>query len=601
MAEEDKEKTAFSVPRGKFQFNVMTFGLCNAGASYQRMMDMVLSGLSPSRALAYVDDVAVFSRTFDEHLCDLREVFERLRNARISLKLSKCVFAAPKVDYLGFVLSEKGVQPQDRLTEAVRNFAAPKNKKEVKRFLGMSGFYREFIEGFSEIAAPLNHLTRDQVAFNWTPECEIAFQALKKALSSSPVLAFPNTNKQFLVEVDASKNAVGGVLSQTQENGSVHPVAYFSSALKDNQKDWSPYTQEAFALVLATRHWSTYLLGNEFTVFSDHNPLVYLKTKKNPKGIIARWISELEGYNFSVKHVPGKSNVKADALSRNENSSFNELPEDRVDEMIYEISNNPSFTEQLKTEQGADRIIKYTKSCMEKKSKIEEGQLRRVAKQLRIVDGVLTKNGRPIVPPSMRSYVVSEFHKIGHYGAEKLYDLLKARFYWPKMFGYVQNFCGQCEVCEQCKADSPAPKAPLVPIREPEAPLEFISIDVAHLPTTDEGHKYILLVGDIFSKYIDAVPMHNQEADTIVEALWRNWITRLGCPVYIHSDQGSNVDGDTIRAICEKFNIKKRRTSGYHSEGNGFAERNIRSIREMLRTLLLDFEIPQKQWTKMHL
>jgi hypothetical protein len=414
------------------------------------MMDMVLSGLSPGRAIAYVDDIVVFSRTFDEHLDGLREVFDRLRNAKISLKLSKCVFAAPQVDYLGFVLSDKGVQPQSRLTEAVQNFATPKNKKEVKRFLGMSGFYRDFIKGFSEIAAPLNRLTRDQEVFDWKPDCEAAFQTLKNALLSSPVLAFPNTNSKFLVEVDASKNAVGGVLSQTQEDGLIHPVAYFSSALKDNQKEWSPYTQEAFALVLATRHWNTYLMGNEFIIFSDHNPLVYLKTKKNPKGIIARWISELEGYNFSVKYVPGKSNDKADALSRNENAVLNDLPEDKVDEMIYAICNeNPSFTEQLRAEQDSDTIISHTKSCVENGSKIKEGQLRRVAKQLRIVNGVLTKNGRPIVPPSMRSYVVSEMHKIGHYGSEKLYDLLKTRFFWPKMFGYVKNYCEQCEVCEQ--------------------------------------------------------------------------------------------------------------------------------------------------------
>ena len=598
MAEEDKEKTAFSVPRGKFEFNVMTFGLCNAGASYQRMMDMVLSGISPGRALAYVDDIVVFSPTFSEHLSALKEVFERLRNAKISLKLSKCVFAASEVEYLGFVLSEKGVRPQSRLTEAIQNFATPKNKKEVKRFLGLSGFYREFIRGFAEIAAPLNRLTRDQVTFDWNTDCDTSFKALKAGLLCSPVLAFPQTNREFIVEVDASKHAVGGVLSQRQEDDSIHPVAYYSSALKDNEKEWAPYTQEAYALVLATRHWNTYLRGNAFTIFSDHNPLVYLKTKKDPKDLLARWITELEGYNFSVKYVPGKSNQKADALSRNENCRLNKIPEDRLDEMIYAIStSHPNFSEQLRTEQNSDVITKYTKSCVEQNIKIEEGQLRRVSKQLRVEKGILTKNGRPVVPPSMRKFVVEEIHKIGHYGAEKLYDLVKKRFYWPKMFGYITNFCNECKICSQCKVDCPTPKAPLVPIREPESPLEFISIDVAHLPTTKDGFRYVLLVGDIFSKYIEAVPMQNQEADTIVDTLWRGWITKLGCPVYLHSDQGSNVDGETIRIVCDKFNIQKRRTSGYHSEGNGFAERNIRSIREMLRTALLEFELPQNQWT----
>ena len=599
LSESSKEKTAFSVPRGKFEFEVTPYGLCNAGRSYQRMIDMVLSDLPKDRILAYVDDIVIFSRTFGDHMIDLESVFEKLKEANVSIKLSKCVFAASEVEYLGFLLSENGVRPQSKLTEAILNFATPKSKKEVKRFLGMAGFYREFIKHFATMADPLNHLTKESVVFSWTKECTMAFENLKKALSSAPVLAFPRTDTDFIVTVDASKTAVGGELSQVQEDGMVHPVAYFSNSLKEAQRGWAPYTQEAFALVIATRHWDTYLRGNKFVFNSDHNPLVHLRKKKDPKGMIGRWISELESFNYEVKYIAGKSNKTADALSRNEDAQPIQPNGDKFEEAIYAISQEKNFSAQIKMEQSNNPVISAARKCIESNTPIKEGQLKRVSKQLRIENDVLTKNGRPIIPPSLRNYVVSQFHRTGHFGIEKLYNQLKDRYYWPRMYMYLTNHLAECDTCQRCKVDPVTPKAPLVPIYEPQSPLEFISLDVAHFPTTKNGSKYVLLIGDVFSKYIEAAPMPDQKAETIRDTLWGKWITKFGCPLYLLSDQGSNVDGEVVHQLCKEFNIKKRRTSGYHSQGNGFAERNIRSVREIFRTLLLDFELPQNQWDKL--
>ena len=316
LEEKDREKTAFSIPHGKFEFNVMTFGLKNAGATYQRMMDIVLSGLPPDRVMAYLDDIEIFSSTFEEHLRDIENVLERLESAGITLRPEKCLFGSNQVDYLGYHMDESGIQPQKQLVEAIRDFEVPKTKKEVRRFLGMAGFYRDFIRNFADIAEPLRHLTKNDTKFQWTANCEEAFEKLKELLTQGPVLAFPITNKEFIVEVDASKVGVGGVLLQEQHDGSIRPVSYCSYALSPPQQNWETYSKEVFALVLSSRKWHPYLFGNKCIFRSDHDPLKTIRNKKDPRGKIANWLMELEEYDYVIHHVPGKENITADCLSR---------------------------------------------------------------------------------------------------------------------------------------------------------------------------------------------------------------------------------------------------------------------------------------------
>ena len=347
LNESDKEKTAFTVPRGKYEFNVTPYGLTNAGASYQRMMDMCLSGLSFDRILAYMDDVVIFSRTFHEHMEELHTVFEKLLAANITLKASKCVIASDSVDFLGYRLSEKGIRPQERLVSAIREFQRPTTRRAVKSFLGMAGFYRTFVPNFAEIARPLTNLTSDNVKFEWSDSCEEAFQELKRRLASEPVLAFPRLGEPFVVDVDASDVAFGGVLMQKGRDDFLHPVGYFSDSVKSSQFSWAPTTKEAFALILAVRHWYVYLAGTKFVLNSDHNPLVHLREQKDPRGKFSRWILELEEFDYIVKYVPGVENVKADAFSRNEGASKDQ-PESRFEEKIYSVvEDRERFREQL--------------------------------------------------------------------------------------------------------------------------------------------------------------------------------------------------------------------------------------------------------------
>ena len=201
------------------------------------------------------------------------------------------------------------------------------------------------------------------------------------------------------------------------------------------------------------------------------------------------------------------------------------------------------------------------------------------------------------MPASLRQFVVRELHSVNHVGVDKTYSLVRERFYWVGMYTYTKNFVQACETCTQAKPASKSPKAPLVPIFPDESlPMRAVVIDIATLPRTDNGYRYFLLIGDMFSKYVEAEPMKDQTADTVVQTFWKGWVTRHGCPTTLLSDQGKNVDGTTMRALCDSFGIKKKRSTSYHPEGNGFAERSIRTIKQILQTLISERKLPQKSW-----
>lgn len=602
LSEGDKEKTSFSVPRGKYEFNVTPYGLTNAGASYQRLMDCTLAGLPVTRILAYMDDIVIFNSSFEEHMLDIESVFQRLREANITLKASKCVFAAEKVDFLGYELSSDGIRPQKRLTTAIQEFHRPESRKDVKRFLGLAGFYRSFIKGFGDICHPLNQLTSDNVVFEWSNECESAFTELKRRLCSEPILAFPRVGEEFVVDVDASDHAFGGVLQQRGSDSKFHPVAYFSDAVQASQRNWPPTTKEAFALVLAVRHWHVYLAGRHFRLNSDHNPLVYMRNQKDPRGKFSRWITELEEYDYSIEYIPGIENVKADPLSRNK-SAADTQPESELESKIYAVhkaihtlSKNPDFIVQLREEQNSDPVVSSVKRVVEQGEGVIQGRLKRVRKQLRVVDGLLLKSGRPVLPASLRSFVLTAIHSEYHFGVDKTYALLKERFYWPNMYRTVDTFVASCDTCQRTKPLTVPPKAPLLPMVIPSKPMEFITIDIAHMPKDKDGYRYFLLIGDMFSKYIRAVALRDQEATSISGVLSSSWLFIHGMPSFLLSDQGSNVDGDVMRKLCEEYGIEKRRSSAYHSQGNGLAERNIRNVKEILRCVLHHRKLSPSKW-----
>jgi hypothetical protein len=316
VTEADQEKTAFCTPEGLFQFKVMPFGLCNAPATFQRLMDMVLAGLQWSNCLVYLDDVIIPGRTFEEHMENLQSVLERFRNAGLMLKLTKCSFCKKQTSFLGHIVSADGVATDPSKTAKVSSWPQPTSVKEVQQFLGFANYYRRFVRDYAAIARPLHRLTERGREFLWTEDCQVAFDSLKKSLTTSPVLAFPDLSKPFILDTDASDTGIGAVLSQLSDDGTERVVAYASRTLSKPERRYCVTRRELLAVVYFTRHFRPYLLGRHFTLRTDHGSLTWLWNFREPEGQLARWLERLQEYDFRIVHRPGRKHGNADGLSR---------------------------------------------------------------------------------------------------------------------------------------------------------------------------------------------------------------------------------------------------------------------------------------------
>ena len=324
-----REKTAFATHTGLYEFLTMPFRLTNSGASFQRLMGDILRGLEYRFALIYIDDIIIFSKSVEEHLSHLEEVFRRLREVNVKLNPKKCNFVKQKVEYLGHVVTPDVISPNPDKVRVVQEFPTPSNLKELRNFLGVANYYRRFVEGFSHIAAPLNALTRKGVSFKWSEQCAVAFDKLKRALVSAPVLAYPNFCEPFLLFVDASSTGIGFTLGQVQ-NGKEVTIAYNGRGLNQAEKNYGTTEREALALVEGIKKFQPYLHRRRFTVVTDHSSLHWLMNVKDASGRLATWALLLQQYDFEIVHRPGKVHGNADSLSRRPyvTSEFNSLQRD---------------------------------------------------------------------------------------------------------------------------------------------------------------------------------------------------------------------------------------------------------------------------------
>ena len=593
MDSKDQEKTAFTTYSGLYEFKKMPFGLVNAPATFQRLMEVVLAGLAREGCLVYLDDVLVMGKTMEEHNRNLEKVLDRLRAAGLRLKPKKCYFAQLEVDYLGHVVSADGIKTDPRKAQAVREFPTPRNVREVRSFVGLASYYRKFIPNFSKVAGPLHALTKKDVVFTWTPECQSAFQELKRLLISAPLLTYPKFDRPFILETDASGDGVGAILAQCQDDNSVKPVAYASRSLQQHEKHYGVTELEGLAVVWAVKHFRHYLYGHKCKVYTDHEALKALLNTPRPSGKLARWGLALQELDLEIFYRPGKGNSNADALSRSP------LPDVGADDAPYGVisavsvqENADTSIDDLATLQREDpqleAIITYLETGV---LPSEENSAKRIAltqSQYLIEEGVLyhvepDSTLRVIPPEKTRKQLFTEAHGGrfgGHLGDVKVHSELQRHYWWPEMRKDVSRWCKGCLVCAT-RSPGRAVKPPLTPI--PVAgPFDRIGVDVIQFPRSRDGHQYAVVFVDYLTKWPEVFAVTDQSAATIAKLLVEEIVSRHGVPAEVLSDRGQAFLSGLMKEVEMLLGFHKVNTTAYHPQTDGLVERFNRTLTAML-------------------
>ena len=607
LDQEDRKKTAFISRKGLFEFKVLPFGLCNAPATFERLVEIVLAGLHWETCLVYLDDIIVCGKTFDDMVKNLDDVLARLQEAGLKLKARKCQLFAKRVEFLGHVISEEGISTGPKKTECVRNWPVPTNVKEVRSFLGFCSYYRRFIFRFSEIAKPLHKLTEKGSRFKWTEECQDAFLQLKNKLISAPILAHPDFSRSFILDVDACDQSIGAVISQ-KIDGEEHAIAYASRTLSKTERRYCVTRKELLALVTFVKHFKHYLYGQKFLVRTDHSSLKWLMNFKNPEGQIARWIETLSSYDMKVEHRPGRLHNNADGVSRipcHQCSKSDKVSEHALNVVGTSEQDRPD----LKSLQEGDRDICLIRGWLERGEKPGPADIARESYVVKTLVGqwerleihnelVVRKyevqdtgmiNWQAIVPQSQRRLVLRLSHDVpssGHLGIKKTLSKVRQNYYWPGLEQDVKIYVTGCETCQKGKDPIPTKKAPMKVARS-GYPMERIAVDIlGELPVTERGKKYVLVVSDYFSKWTECYPMSNMEASTVARLLVEQLFTRFGVPDQLHSDQGRQFESKLFAEICDLLQIDKTRTTPYHPQSDGMVERFNKTLCSMLRAYI---------------
>ena len=596
MHPDDAEKTAFVAPKGKFEFVVMPYGLVNAQATFQRSMDKLVKQLRDNGnddVDAYVDNIIIYSKSFDEHMHTLDEVLNLAGQANLSLRSDKCEFAKPEMEFLGFLIDGQKIRPTPANVEKVMGFPQPTTRKKLQSFLGIANFNRRFIKEYSKIVQPLTSMTSAKVKFDWGKDHEDAFQRIKQCISQAPSLRLADWSKEFHIETDASDISVGAVLYQLGEKGEKFPLAYHSKTLNSTERKWSATEKEFFGIISASRKWATYC-SNLVVFHTDHQPLKFIRKQKDPRGKFARWLMELENYDYRVEYVPGKDNIEADYLSRVEIPSHSEEKESTQERAcIYFSEETLPTRDRIKEHQLNDPHIKDAILQLENDHKVSRGVYRSYG-NLNMGDGILWKGSRILIPKTLQNNLIQEYHGQYHPGVENTTLLLKTRFYWRGMERAIKDFVGSCRTCIQTKVSKVQRSETQIP--ETPACRERLSIDIACVPRSVRGKSYILQMLDANSKFVATAALTNQQADTIRDTLWPKWFSYFGIPRSLLSDQGKNVDGRVIRDLCKKLNIAKMHSSPYHPEWNWSTERSIGSVKSIIRSMCEARRMAPEDW-----
>jgi transposase InsO family protein len=643
MEYSDADKTAFICREGSFRYRTMPFGLSNAGATFQRLMDILMVGLKFESIIVYLDDILIYSYDLNQHLERLREVLQRLRKAGLKLKPNKCKFMRRSVDFLGHVVSADGIRADPGKISAVLDWPVPNNLTELRAYLGLCSYYRRFVQNFSEIAAPLYGLTAKKCPFVWNDDCQQAFQDLKSKLTTAPVLCMANDQDVFCLDTDASDFAIGAVLSQNV-GGTERVVAYASKRLSRCERNYCVTRRELLAVVYFTKYFRNYLLGRRFSIRTDHAALQWLRRMSDPCGQQARWIGALEQFDYEILHRPGTRHGNADAMSRRpcdkkrccpKSDAINEMDESNGESQPRCAAvNNDTTAESANT----DEVSSLPALEMIQQSQLEDGDISpiynlivsgneqptwddvahmsndskalwRQWQRLCVTGGILYRRfervdtadsfWQVILPRTLRQEFVITAHEGatgGHLGRKRTEATVRARAYWPGWMNDVKKILRRCTPCARYHRGTAPRQTVLKPFYSGE-PWETVSLDITgpH-PRSRRGYVYLLTVMDHFSKWTEALPVRNHTAPTIARMLYDHVFSRFGMPLRLLTDQGPEFESQLFKNLCQLLRVAKIRTSPYKPSTNGMLERFHRTLNSMIAKIV---DENQRNWCEL--
>jgi transposase InsO family protein len=579
----DIPKTAITTPFGLFEFTRMTFGMRNAGNTFQRLMDRVLAGAD--FAFPYLDDIFISSKSEEEHRRHLMAVLQRLQAAGLAANAEKCEFGKSELDFLGHRVSAAGIEPLPDRVQAIMDHPEPVTVKDMQNFLGVTNFYRRFVPAAARTNKPLTEALRGSPRPNtpvtWTAEMRTAFQAAKDALRAATGLAFPRQQAELALMVDASAEHVGASLQQRAGQAAAwEPLGFFSKKLDPAQTRYSAYDRELLACVSGIRHFRFMLEGRRFTLYTDHKPLTFALSKVAEPWTArqSRHLSYIAEFTSDIRHIAGLDNVVADTLSR---------PPQPATGVVAAVA-------------AAPQTLDYTAIAAAQRDcpSIQAAQDSSLTLQLvpfgpvRVLCDTKGKHPRPVIPLGYRRQVFAAFHEQAHPGAKATRRMMKERVVWTCMNRDINEWVADCQQCARSKVTR-QPAAAVQPIPVPQQRFSHIHVDiVGPLPVSKEGYRYLFTIIDRASRMLEAVPLANVETTTCRDALIRHWIGRFGVPAHLTSDQGAQFTSSLWARTCEVIGTHHNTTTAYHPQSNGMVERAHRRLKDALRARLAAADWP---------
>lgn len=587
VSTQSKKYTAFVTPEGHFEFNRMPFGLSNAPSVFQRLMNKILA---PAKNIAavYLDDILIHTKTIEEGLENLKTILELLRKEGLKLKLSKCSFLMTSITYLGFEISNGRIRPGELKIKSVQEFAKPESVRNVRQFLGLTGYFRHFIKDYALLAKPLTALLKKDSKWQWTEKEEHAFMTLKERLITRPTLALYVPNGKTEVHTDASSHGVAGILMQQGSDGKMHPVAYYSRQTNAAEVKYHSYELETLAVVESLKKFRTYLVGIKFEVITDCNALKATSAKKQLLPRIARWWLQLQEYDFTVQYRPGNRMKHVDALSRNPSSS-----EEPPEETVFRIQQ----ADWVLSAQLTDAKIEDIRKVLSKppQTDYERGVYKNYALRNGRVYRITAKGIQWVVPRGMRQHVVRAAHdEMGHFGIEKTLYRLCEHYWFPKMRDYVQRYISCCISCLFNKKTSGRKEGFMHPIEKPSVPFRMVHIDhLGPFPKSKQGNVHLIVLVDAFTKYVIMKPVKTTKIKYVIRFL-EEIVSLFGAPSVLISDRGSCYTSKKFHEFCLIHSIKHVLNATATPRANGQVERFNRTIHSALLTLTSE----EDEWDK---